>query len=128
MALTDTFIRHVKHSGAPTGDKHTDGQGLFFAGKGWRQVLAHEAVLFFSKPRQELSRGGTALSYADRLIIFANSLDAALRIAGHAMARMHQHQIARPAKVLDRVTIPISVRFSDTSLSRSSWSLSPDWR
>lgn len=40
MALTDTFIRQVKHSGAPAGDKHTDGQGLYLlvkaAGKYWR--------------------------------------------------------------------------------------------
>ncbi|MFZ6798153.1 tyrosine-type recombinase/integrase [Undibacterium sp. Di24W] len=40
MALTDTFIRNVKHSGAPAGDKHTDGHGLFLlvkaAGKYWR--------------------------------------------------------------------------------------------
>ncbi|MFJ1471053.1 tyrosine-type recombinase/integrase [Massilia orientalis] len=40
MALTDTFVRQVKHSGAPAGDKHTDGQGLFLlvkaAGKYWR--------------------------------------------------------------------------------------------
>jgi hypothetical protein len=40
MALTDTFIRQVKHSGAPAGDKHTDGQGLFLlinaVGKYWR--------------------------------------------------------------------------------------------
>jgi integrase len=40
MALTDTFVRNVKHSGAPAGDKHTDGQGLLLlvkaAGKYWR--------------------------------------------------------------------------------------------
>jgi integrase len=40
MALTDTFIRQVRHSGAPAGDKHTDGQGLYLlvkaAGKYWR--------------------------------------------------------------------------------------------
>lgn len=40
MALTDTFIRQVKYSGAPAGDKHTDGQGLLLlvnaAGKYWR--------------------------------------------------------------------------------------------
>lgn len=28
MPLTDTFARQVKHSGAPSGDKHTDGDGL----------------------------------------------------------------------------------------------------
>ena len=40
MPLTDTFIKQVKHTGAPAGDKHTDGQGLFLlvkeAGKYWR--------------------------------------------------------------------------------------------
>ena len=40
MGLTDTFVRQVKHSGAPAGDKHTDGQGLFLlvrvTGKYWR--------------------------------------------------------------------------------------------
>jgi integrase len=40
MALTDTFIRLVKHNGAPAGEKYTDGQGLFLlvkaAGKYWR--------------------------------------------------------------------------------------------
>src|SRR5579863_7508680 len=40
MPLTDTFIRQIKHSGAPAGDKHTDGLGLFLhvkaAGKYWR--------------------------------------------------------------------------------------------
>lgn len=28
MALTDTFVRQVKHSGKASGDKHADGQGL----------------------------------------------------------------------------------------------------
>jgi integrase len=40
MALTDTFVRQVKHSGAPAGDKHTDSQALHLlvkaAGKYWR--------------------------------------------------------------------------------------------
>ena len=40
MALTDTFVRQVKHSGASAGDKYTDGQGMFLlvkaAGKYWR--------------------------------------------------------------------------------------------
>jgi len=40
MALTDTFIRQVKHSGAAAGDKHSDGQGLYLLvnaiGKYWR--------------------------------------------------------------------------------------------
>lgn len=40
MALSDIFIRQVKHSGAPAGDKHTDGEGMYLlvnkAGKYWR--------------------------------------------------------------------------------------------
>ncbi len=40
MALLPLFVKQVKHSGAPAGDKHTDGQGLFLlvkaAGKYWR--------------------------------------------------------------------------------------------
>ena len=46
MALTDTFIRQVKHSGAPAGDKHADGQCLYLlvkaAGKYWRMDYRHE--------------------------------------------------------------------------------------
>ena len=40
VALTDTFTRNTKHSGAPAGDKHSDGGGLYLhitkAGKYWR--------------------------------------------------------------------------------------------
>lgn len=40
MALTDTFVRQVKHTGAAAGDKHTDGEGMYLhvkaAGKYWR--------------------------------------------------------------------------------------------
>jgi hypothetical protein len=40
VALTDTFVRQVKYSGKPSGDKYTDGSGLFLlvnaAGKYWR--------------------------------------------------------------------------------------------
>jgi len=40
MALTDTFVKQVKHSGAPAGDKHADGGGMYLlvsrSGKYWR--------------------------------------------------------------------------------------------
>ncbi|MBT2301776.1 integrase arm-type DNA-binding domain-containing protein [Variovorax paradoxus] len=40
MALGDTFVRQVKHSGRPSGDKYTDGGGMYLlvsaAGKYWR--------------------------------------------------------------------------------------------
>ena len=40
MALTDTFIKTVKHDGSPAGKKHSDGGGLCLhvmaAGRYWR--------------------------------------------------------------------------------------------
>jgi integrase len=45
MALTDTFVRQVKHSGSPAGDKHSDGGGMYLlvkgAGKYWRMNYRH---------------------------------------------------------------------------------------
>ena len=45
MALTDTFVRQVKHTGKATGDKHTDGGSMYLlvkaAGKYWRMDYAH---------------------------------------------------------------------------------------
>ena len=41
MALADTFVRQVKHTGKVAGDKYTDGGGMYLlvkaAGKYWRQ-------------------------------------------------------------------------------------------
>jgi hypothetical protein len=40
MALTATFVKNVKHTGAPAGDKHRDGGGMYLlvnkGGKYWR--------------------------------------------------------------------------------------------
>jgi integrase len=40
MALTDTFVKQVKHTGKSSGDKHNDGGGMFLlvkaAGRYWR--------------------------------------------------------------------------------------------
>jgi len=45
MALTNTFVTQVKHSGKPTGDKHTDGDGMYLlvkaSGKYWRMDYTH---------------------------------------------------------------------------------------
>lgn len=45
MALTDTFVKNAKHTGKATGDKHTDGDGLYLlvkaAGKYWRMDYSH---------------------------------------------------------------------------------------
>ena len=40
MALTNIFIKNVKHTGATSGDKYTDGRALYLlvnaVGKYWR--------------------------------------------------------------------------------------------
>ena len=47
MALTDTFVRQVKHTGKPAGDKHTDGGGMYLlvkaGGRYWRMDYAYAA-------------------------------------------------------------------------------------
>lgn len=55
MALTDTFVRQVKHSGKVAGDKHTDGGGMYLlvkaSGKYWRVDYA------FYQKRKTLALG-----------------------------------------------------------------------
>jgi integrase len=45
MALADTFVRQVKHTGKLAGDKHTDGGGMYLlvkaGGKYWRMDYTH---------------------------------------------------------------------------------------
>ena len=45
MALTDTGIKSLKHTGKPAGDKHTDGGGMYLlvkaGGKYWRMDYAY---------------------------------------------------------------------------------------
>ena len=45
MALTDTFVRQVKHSGKASGDKHADGGGMYLlvkaGGRYWRMDYTH---------------------------------------------------------------------------------------
>ena len=45
MALADTFVRQVKHSGKVVGDKYTDGGGMYLlvkaGGKYWRMDYTH---------------------------------------------------------------------------------------
>ena len=40
MRLTSTFVKNVKHSGVPSGDKYRDGAGMYLlvnsSGKYWR--------------------------------------------------------------------------------------------
>lgn len=45
MALTDTFVKQVKHTGKPTGDRYSDGGNMYLlvkaGGKYWRMDYSH---------------------------------------------------------------------------------------
>jgi len=45
VKLKDTFVKNAKHSGAPSGDKYSDGDGMYLlvtaAGKYWRMDYRH---------------------------------------------------------------------------------------
>lgn len=47
MALTDTFVRQVKHTGKPAGDKYADGGGMYLlvkaSGRYWRMDYSYAA-------------------------------------------------------------------------------------
>ena len=55
MALTDTFVKNVKHTGAVSGKKYTDGRAMYLlvnaAGKYWRMNYR------FSDKRKTLALG-----------------------------------------------------------------------
>lgn len=55
MALTDTFVRQLKHKGAAAGEKHADGGGMYLhvksAGKYWRMDYS------FAEKRKTLALG-----------------------------------------------------------------------
>ena len=64
MALTDTFVTKVKHTGKPTGDKYTDGDGMYLlvkaAGKYWRMDYTYankrKTIAFGVYPAVALSK------------------------------------------------------------------------
>ncbi len=74
MALNDTFIKNcTKHSGKPSGDKHTDGGGMYLlvsaAGKYWRMNYR------FAGKRKTLTLGVyPAISLAPRSHLAKQSL------------------------------------------------------
>lgn len=44
MALTDTFVKNIKHAGAAAGDKHTDGGGMYLLGGSRLAVFAVDSI------------------------------------------------------------------------------------
>lgn len=99
MALTDTFVRQVKHTGAPAGDKHTDGQGLYLlvkaAGKYWRmdyRFLAKRKTLALGVyPEVSLAKARQRRSAARELLADGIDPSNAKREEKHARASAAAH-------------------------------------
>ena len=63
MALTNIFIKNVKHTGATSGDKYTDGRALYLlvnaVGKYWRmdyRFVGKRKTLALESCRTDCSR------------------------------------------------------------------------
>ncbi len=64
MALADTFVRQVKHSGKASGDKYADGGGMYLlvkaSGRYWRMDYTHadkrKTLALLIRPCEVLSR------------------------------------------------------------------------
>lgn len=76
MALTDTFVRHAKHSGKPAGDKHTDGGAMYLlvkaGGKYWRMDYTYadkrKTVALGVYPEVSLAKARTRRDKARELL------------------------------------------------------------
>jgi integrase len=55
MALTDTFVRHAKHSGKPAGDKHADGDAMYLLVKAGGKYLRMDYT--YTDKRKTLALG-----------------------------------------------------------------------
>jgi integrase len=95
MALTDTFVRQVKHSGNPAGDKHGDSRALYLLvkenGKYWR-------VNYRIGGKQKTLALGV---YPDVTLAVARQLrDDARKVLASGMDPMQAKRQARAAQVL----------------------------
>lgn len=93
MALTDTFVRQVKHSGASAGDKHADGGGMYLlvkaGGKYWRMDYR------FADKRKTLALG----TYPEiTLLVARQRRDAARKQLAHNIDPGEAKQEAKAAQ------------------------------
>ena len=93
MALTDTFVRQVKHTGKPAGDKHTDGGGMYLlvkaGGRYWRLDYSHAAkrktLALGVYPEVSLAEARDRRSAARKLL--ANEIDPSTAKKEHRQAK-----------------------------------------
>ena len=127
MALTDTFIKQVKHTGKATGDKHTDGGGMYLlvkaAGKYWRWDYAHankrKTLAFGVYPDVGLADARKARDKARKLLAQGTDPSTAKREAKQATATAAANTFELVARAWLDKTAP--ERMASTQDKISTW-------
>ena len=127
MALTDTFIKQVKHTGKSTGDKHTDGGGMYLlvkaAGKYWRWDYAHankrKTLAFGVYPDVGLADARKARDKARKLLAQGTDPSTAKREAKQATATAAANTFELVARAWLDKTAP--ERMASTQDKISTW-------
>ena len=116
MALTDTFVKQVKHSGKATGDRYTDGNNMYLhvkeAGKYWRLDYTHNGS------RKTLALGVyPAISLADA----RQRRDAARKQLAHGIdpGAAKQEAKAAQAAVLANTFERVALEWLDSNCPRT---------
>ena len=127
MALTDTFIKQVKHTGKATGDKHADSGGMYLlvksAGKYWRWDYAHagkrKTMAFGVYPDVGLADAREARGKARKLLAQGTDPSTAKREEKHATAAASANTFEIVARAwLDKTT---PERMASTQDKISTW-------
>ena len=127
MALTDTFIKQVKHTGKATGDKHADSGGMYLlvksAGKYWRWDYAHadkrKTLAFGVYPDISLADARDARKSARTLLAQGTDPSTAKREAKQATAAAAANTFEVVARAWLNKTAP--ERMASTQEKISTW-------
>lgn len=127
MALTDTFVKQTKHTGKPSGDKHTDGSGMYLlvkdAGKYWRMDYTHlekrKTLALGVYPAVTLLEARTRRDAARKLLANGINPNAAKQEAKQATAAEAANTFEAVAREWMEKTA--AERIASTQLKRKTW-------
>lgn len=127
MALTDTFVKAVKHQGRPQGEKHTDGQGMYLhvtaTGKYWRG-----AYRFNGKQRTaaygvypEVSLQNARRAHQEVKVLLAQGIDPSLAKKDAKVARSRELANTFEAVATDWLAKTKATRAASTQKKITAW-------
>lgn len=125
MALTDTFVKQVKHTGEPTGDKYTDGGSMFLlvkaGGKYWRMDYSHadkrKTLALGIYPAVSLVKARQRRDKARELLAEGIDPNAAKQEAGQASAAANTFE----SVALEWMEKTAAERIESTQIKRKTW-------